>query len=64
MKAHIIAALERIAGDRLTPELREEIADEAVNIMETINKTAALAALETAKEKVLSLGAEPPKDPT
>lgn len=50
MKPRIIAEMERIAGDRLTPEMREEIALCAVRIMEDVNRKATLAAMEKIKE--------------
>ncbi len=53
MKPEIVAAIERVAGDRLTPEMREQIADETIRIMEAINRAAALSAIETAKEIVI-----------
>lgn len=53
MKSTLIKEFERIAGDRLTPQMRVEMADCAIKIMETYNKTAALAAIETVKQSVI-----------
>lgn len=55
MKSALLIEIERIAGDRLTPEMREEIADCAVKIMEGINKKAALVALEIVKETIIDV---------
>lgn len=61
MKPRIVAAIERIAGDRLTPDMREEIADEAIRIIGEVNRAAALAAVENVKQ---TLASQAELDPT
>lgn len=53
MKPTIIACLVKIAGDRLTPEMREQIVDECIKIMEDFNKAVAQAALDGAKKTII-----------
>ena len=53
MKPQIIAEIDRIAGSRLTPEMREEIADRAIKLIEDHNRTAAIAAIETVKKTMV-----------
>lgn len=64
MKPSIMAEVRRIAGDRLTTAMVEEIADRAIKIVEDIHRTAAIAAIETAKQTLekaseVSAGREP-----
>lgn len=47
MKPRVIDAITRIAGDQLTPRMKEEIADEAIRIIAEVNKAAAMAASKT-----------------
>lgn len=53
MKAKIIPELERIAGDRLTSTMREEIAESVVKIMNDLNRTKALDVMSTLTEKIV-----------
>lgn len=53
MKPTILAEIERIAGDRLTPDMREEIADRAIKIIADHNRNEAMIAIETVKETII-----------
>lgn len=53
MKAKIVAEIERITEDRLTPAQREEIAERAMKIIEDYNRTVAVAAMETVKQTLV-----------
>jgi hypothetical protein len=50
MKSVVVAEIERIAGDRLTPAMREEIADRAIKIIDDRNNKMAMVALGAALE--------------
>lgn len=50
MKIKIVAAVEKIAGDRLTPAEREHIADEAIAIVNAANMEAAKAVLDVVQK--------------
>lgn len=52
MRAAIVAELERLAGNRLTPPMREEIADAAIRIVDDYTRSAALKAMETVKQSL------------
>lgn len=56
MKPEIVAAIEKIAGDCLTPDQRGQIADEAIKIMELRQKQLALAAVEGVKQELIASG--------
>jgi hypothetical protein len=62
MKSMIVAEIERIAGSRLTPAMREEIADRAIKIIDDHNKTVAIAALESAKGTLVDAAAKETKN--
>lgn len=47
MKPRIVAAIDRIAGDRLTQQMKEEIATEAIRIVDEVTRNAAQAAART-----------------
>lgn len=53
MRAKIISEMERLAGERLTPALREEIADRTIKIMEDHNRSVAIAAVEAVKKTIV-----------
>lgn len=53
MKPAIIAEIERIAGDRLTPDMREEIAERAIKILDDHNRADKLAAVEAAQKAIM-----------
>lgn len=53
MKPSILAEIERIAGDRLTPAMREEITDRAIKIIDDHNRAAALTAVEAVKKTIV-----------
>lgn len=52
MRSTLIAEIERITGDLLTPAMREEIADRAVKICADHNRQVALAAMDEVKKLV------------
>lgn len=55
MKPTILAEIDRIAGDRLTPDMREEIADRVIKIMEEFNRKIALVAIEAVKTNIVQI---------
>lgn len=58
MKPKLITEIERIAGNRLSPRMREEIAERAIKIVEDHQRGVAITAMDTAKKTLLELSAE------
>lgn len=58
MKARLIAEIERIAGECLTPVQRVDIADRAIKIMEDHNRSVAIAAVEAVKKTIVQESVE------
>lgn len=52
MRPTLIKEIERITGDRLTPVMREEIADAAIKIIDDFNKSIAHKAIQVAQKAV------------
>lgn len=52
IKQRIVEAVGRIAADRLSPAMREEIADCAIKIIKDSNREVALAFMEQHKQTI------------
>lgn len=52
LKSTIAAEIERIAGNHLTPEVRDKIAERAIKLIEDFNRNLAVAAIATVKHNL------------
>lgn len=58
MKSIILSELTQLAGDRLTPELRDEIADRIILVIENYNREVAIQSVEALKKTIVKAADE------
>lgn len=56
MRKPILTEIERIAGDRLTPAMREEIADCVIKIIEEKKRADAFVVIDAVKDSIKKNG--------